>query len=845
MDANMKIWQSRELAKILDQCLGEEMPPCKAACPLHVDAKRYVDSIAQGKCDESLSVVCERLPFPGILGRICMHPCESKCRRGDKDEPIAIAALKRFATDHGTALDTGATPEETRKERVAVIGAGPAGLMAAYELRKIGYQVTILEALPFAGGMMRAGIPEWRLPRAVLEGEIGIVERMGAEIRFNTVVGKNIALDDLRRDFDAVFVAVGAHAGSKLGIPGEGLAGVYQGVAFLRAVNMGEKVAVGKVVVVVGGGNVALDAARAALRLGASSVSVVYRRSRTEMPVVKSEVDEAEQEGVKIRFLATPIKIVEEGGHVSGLRCIEMELRELDKGGRRKPVPVTGSEFMMKADMVIVAIGQSPDLSFIGQEESLLMTTGGLLSADALTLQTGLRGVFAGGDTVTGPAAVVDALAAGRKAAFSIDRYLRGEDMSVNRERECSQNSRLTVELEGVELAQRVAMPTLPVDERTGFDEVELGYSEEEAKQEADRCLRCECKTCVKECEFLAAYCEAPKELAERIAGGACIETPETVFACNLCSLCEMVCPNDLNVGRMCLDMRRQMVERGLAPLPKHQPVISTYEFVKSDAFALTLSDSATQETKRFFFPGCNLSAYSPDLVQKTYEYLCNKLPGTGIILGCCGGPVYGIGDQARFLEVNSKVVSEMKGRGALEMIAACPHCYHIFHEHATDIKLISLYEVIAEQGLPEGARLSANNVFSLHDSCNTRHEVQVQEAVRQLLKDLGCTIHEPKFSREMTRCCGMGGMAAFADFKLANKIITRRTREMPHDVVSYCASCRDAFAMVGKSSLHLLDLIFNSEWEQAKKNRPKQGPAKQKTQSELRERLLKGAKMA
>jgi len=381
-------------------------------------------------------------------------------------------------------------------------------------------------------------------------------------------------------------------------------------------------------------------------------------------------------------------------------------------------------------------------------------------------------------------------------------------------------------------------MSAVSMERRKGFDEITLGFTEEDAKREADRCLRCECKVCVKECEFLKTYCEAPKQLAERLRDGALKETPEVVFSCNLCSLCEQVCPQDLNVGKMCLDLRRQLVEEGLAPLQKHQPIVAGQQWAL-ESFALTLPD-ATAETKRFFFPGCNLSAYSPDLVMNTYEYVRNKLPGTGIILNCCGGPTHALGDQARLLDINGKTISEMKKFGASELILACPHCYHIFHDYAPEIHVTSVYEIIAQHGLPEGARCPTDKPFSLHDSCNTRHEGKVQDAVRQILRELGCKVEEPKFSREMTRCCGMGGMIAYVDFKLANKVTMRRAKELPHDALSYCASCRDSFATVGKPSLHLLDLLFNAEWEKAKKSPPKQGPAKQQAQLQLRESLIK-----
>ena len=348
----------------------------------------------------------------------------------------------------------------------------------------------------------------------------------------------------------------------------------------------------------------------------------------------------------------------------------------------------------------------------------------------------------------------------------------------------------------------------------------------------------CLYQLCVQNCEFLKQYCETPGELAEKIRQGGFEDKPELAYSCNLCGLCEKLCVRGLDIGHSFLEYRQERMREGTGPLPKHQPVIADQEFVNSDSFFLVLPNPANGETRRFFFPGCNLSAYSPELVQKTYEYLRGKLPGTGIVLGCCGGPVHSIGDQEGFLNTNNRVVSQMKAHGASELIAACPHCYHLFDDYAEGIQVTSLYEIMANMGLPSDAKLSADKVFSLHDSCNTREVGKIQDAVRQVLKELGCSIEEPEFTREMTRCCGMGGMAAYVDLRLVNKTIMRRAREMPHDIISYCASCRDAFAMVGKPSRHILDLIFNPEWESAAKAPFKQGPARRQNQARLRDLL-------
>ena len=351
----------------------------------------------------------------------------------------------------------------------------------------------------------------------------------------------------------------------------------------------------------------------------------------------------------------------------------------------------------------------------------------------------------------------------------------------------------------------------------------------------------CLYQPCVQNCEFLKQYCETPGELTKWLKDGLYREKPEIAYSCNMCGLCSKLCVRSLDVGRTSLELRQRMVREGLGPLPRHEAVLATQEWVASDSFALTLPPPDGTECKRFLFPGCNLSAYSPDVVLSAYEYLREKLPGTGIILGCCGAPYHDIGEQAHFLEGMDKVISEMHRFGVSELILCCPECNHIFKQYASQLELRSIYDVIAEYGAPEDAKVSTGRCFSLHDSCKARYEVNMRESVRTIATQLGYGIEEPEFSGEIARCCGMGGMVPYADFRLANRVIMNRAKEMPHDIVSYCASCRNAFAMVGRSSVHLLDLVFNPDWEKVAKTPPKQGPVRQQAQSELRERLLQG----
>lgn len=498
--------------------------PCKSACPAHIPVQGYVALIAQGKFREALEQVRGAgVPFVGTLGRVCDHPCETICKRADWDEPVAICALKRFAYDAGVALDDPEPIPVQWEERVAVVGAGPAGLTAAYELTRQGYAVTVFDALPEAGGMLAVGIPAYRLPRDVLNHEVEYICALGAELRLNTPVGRDggPSLEDLREEYDAVFLAVGAHGSRQLGVPGEELEGVLHAAPFLRQLNLGQHVQVGKRVAVIGGGNAAVDAARSALRLGAQ-VQLVYRRSRVEMPAIASEVEAAEIEGVKLEFLASPTQVLGEGGRVTGLECIRMELGEPDASGRRRPIPIEGSEFTLDVDTVIVAVGQVVESDGLGEVE---IGRGGRLAVNPATLETTLEGVFAGGDGVTGPASVVEAVGAGIQAAESIHRHLRKLDLREGRKLTWPKPEEIVVEPEfEVRPASRQHMSELALAERLGgFEEVERGFTEEQAVAEAQRCLNCavcsECMQCVAACKPKAIHHDdRPKQVELDVA---------------------------------------------------------------------------------------------------------------------------------------------------------------------------------------------------------------------------------------------------------------------------------------------------------------------------------------
>jgi len=410
-----------------------ETPICVETCPAHVDVRTYVGLVADGKYVEAVDVVRKTNPLPAICGRVCNHPCEDACNRGKQDEPIAIDALKRFASDVELDLRKRGKlplPKPTRKKpnsKVAVVGSGPAGLAAAYDLALKGRECTIFEAAPVPGGMLWLGIPEYRLPRDIINADIEYITALGVELKLNTPVDKNFTIDDLlEQGFSAVFIGVGAHKGLKLGVPGEEeLEGVLDCVVFLRRVNLGDKTKPGKKVIVIGGGNSAIDSARTALRLGADEVSILYRRGRREMPASPWEIEEAEREGVKIHYLAAPVKMIGENGRVARMLCTKMKLGKLDASGRRSPIPMEGSGFEIETDCVVPAISQEPDLAFLHEEHGFKISRWNSFVVDEKTMATNRPGIFAAGDCVTGPATVIQAIAAAHTAADSIERYLK------------------------------------------------------------------------------------------------------------------------------------------------------------------------------------------------------------------------------------------------------------------------------------------------------------------------------------------------------------------------------------------------------------------------------------
>lgn len=563
------------------ECPQLVIPPCQAACPAGIDIPNYIALVGMGRYEEALDLIMEDVPLPGTLGRVCEHPCEKSCVRSKIDRPIAICALKRLAYDKSRAagIKPPAPPERKYSEKIAVVGSGPAGLSAAFFLAKRGYAVTIFESMPEPGGMLAYGIPPYRLPREVLRDEVSRIMAMGVEIRLNSPISAEYGIESLKKEgYAAIFLSSGAWEGSKPRIPNlERFKGVYDGVTFLRTVNKwlfntsgGEPVNLeGKKVVVVGGGNVAIDAARVSLRLGAREVRIVYRRAREEMPALSMEVEDAEREGVILDFLVSPVNVGGEEGHVKYVECIRNTLSDPDGGGRRRPVPVKGSEHRIEADVVIFATGQQPILTYIKGKLFVTLVDVSqkrIVVKNPLTMETSIPGVFSGGDTVTGPATVIMAIAAGKRAAAGIDAFLRDKILLVD-ENKKKREIKIIIPVTG----EQKAMPS-PINYhdlyldglQNTFDEITQGVGEDAALVEARRCLRCDicisCGKCVDNCR------RQIRVNAIRLGYINSEDGPESDFThsedtCIGCGTCHVNCPtgaitledeNSIREMRMC-----------------------------------------------------------------------------------------------------------------------------------------------------------------------------------------------------------------------------------------------------------------------------------------------------
>ncbi|MFC2172226.1 NAD(P)-binding protein, partial [Acidobacteriota bacterium] len=518
-------------------------PPCQDGCPNGTDIRTILTTMAQTEkkertwdesCEMAYHMITERNPLPAVCGRVCPHPCEEACNRNEYDEPAAINSVERYLGDLAIEKGWDLTKDkpEPKDVKVAVVGSGPAGLSCAYQLARNGYKVTIFEAFSKAGGMLRYGIPPYRLPREILDKEIQRIIDVGVEMKVNTSVGNDIPFDDIKKEYKAVFVAIGAHKGLKLRVDGEDAENVYSGAEFLNMINSGEKIDVGNNVIVIGGGDSAIDAARVSKRLGAET-TIVYRRTIKEMPAIEHEIVEAQNEGIAIEFLAAPVAIHRDNGRATGMKCIKMELGEPDASGRRRPVPIEGSEYDRDASTIIAAISQEPDFSGLenlkaGPKDWIKIDTSG---------KTNDAGVFAGGD-VTDLGLVTIAIAQGRFAARAMEAYIEGRELEVPEDLAALIKAD-KMKLEHYEKKARAKMASLPVEERFADinKEIASGLTEEQVKEEVSRCMSCgycmDCEKCWMYCQVNAIVKTGDKDKPYAFK----------LEMCDGCKKCEEECP--------------------------------------------------------------------------------------------------------------------------------------------------------------------------------------------------------------------------------------------------------------------------------------------------------------
>jgi len=516
----------------------QQTSPCKIGCPAHIDVQGFLNLSAKGKFQEALQLIKLSNPFPSICGRVCHHPCELNCNRDQIDEPVAVRSIERFLADLDLREEQRYIPKmkAKKKEKVAIIGSGPTGLTCAYYLAQEGYRVTIFEKAQVLGGMLTLAIPSYRLPKKIVEAETKLLCDMGVTMKTNVEVGKDKTIAQLRKDgFSAFFIAIGAQESTRLGIEGEDLDGVYKGLDYLRALNLGKPIKLGKKVAVIGGGNAAMDVVRSARRLGAEKAFIIYRRGLEEMPSRPEEIKECKEEKIPIHTLTQPIRFIGRNGRIQAIECLKMRLTEPDESGRRKPEPIPDSEFTMKVDAVITALGQESDWCCLTPECTCSLTEWGTLRVDPLTLQSDDPDLFAGGDAIRGPQSVIEAIADGREGAVSIDRYLRGQNLHLGRDRIFTPIKE--PQKEKYNPAPRVQIPSSDPKRRVkNFSEVQKGLPKKAAIQEARRCISCG-SCCVQACPY--EVMQFNHEITKAVKCDLCIEKQ----ARNEVPACFAICP--------------------------------------------------------------------------------------------------------------------------------------------------------------------------------------------------------------------------------------------------------------------------------------------------------------
>ncbi|ODA42022.1 pyridine nucleotide-disulfide oxidoreductase/dicluster-binding protein [Desulfosporosinus sp. BG] len=661
-----------ELKRQEDKCTQENPPACTAGCPIHVDARKLMRDIKNQDLKSALATLQKKQPFPGIIGRICDHPCENVCKRQDVGSPIAISALERYCVQDQSVKIAKVMKVPPKSQTVAVVGSGLRGLTAAYDLAKKGYKVSLFEKADRLGGNLWS-FSEHQLPPEVIAEELSVLNRLNVQIELNKAINQQ-DLDTLQKEFNVVY------------------------------------------------------------------------------------------------------------------------------------------------------------LGFADQSKEVLELLGQQDEVDPVTCATPITGIFSG--SLLGNDSPIMAVADGRKAAVSIDRYLQGVSLTASREGEGAHGTKLFVNTKGI-----TPLPVVPISDELG------GYTAEEALQEASRCLDCQCLECVKACKYLENYGSYPKKYLRQIYNNDSIvmgmrHGNKMINSCSLCGLCAEVCPQGLDLGETCKATRESMVNKGKMPPSAHDFALRDMAFSNSDAFVLSRHQPGNNSSKYVFFPGCQLSASSPEQVEMVYAYLTEKLSGgVALMLRCCGAPADWAGEQNLYRSNLDDLVREWESLGKPRIIVACPTCHSMFRDKFPE--LVSLWELMADLDLPSQAISVRGKQVAVQDACTARHEPEIQDAVRNILTRQGFDIEELPYSKERTKCCGFGGLTSFANPELAKKIVEDRISESTTDYAAYCAMCRDNFASKGKRTFHLLDLLFGVNLEEASV-RPSAGFSyRQENRAKLKRKLL------
>lgn len=810
---------------IVDNCMGDSKSACTTACPMNTDAKKYIALMGDNRGEEAIKVIREELFIPRILGRVCAHPCESACRRGEEDEAISIAGLKRYIADNYDNPDMwDLSKKDSTGKKVAIIGFGPAGAQGAITLLKEGHEVTIFEKNSFSGGMLRYGIPEYRLPRDIIESEFSLINRLGGKVKFNIEVGKDICFETLEKEYDAVLVSIGKQIGRKdRALDNHDAKGILTAVEFLKEVSLTResKEAKGNILTV-GGGDVAMDCARSALRLKNSKNSYVLflEKNLESLTASKHEVESAIAEGVKfIPSFGIKEILINEEGRVNEIIIKKCESLFNENG---EFSPKFNEEEIEKIDIdtLIFAIGQGVDLTINSGERFQF-------NKESLQNEKNPK-IFYAGDCASSNI-VVQAMAEGRRAAKSIIRFLNNEDVWMGRD----------ITLEGGKSETKLHLPTeyLPeswnldskIKRRKGeeldpkeriktFLEVEKTFTHKIALEEASRCLQCECKLCMKECMMMPEYTSCPKELfKEYLEKGYENMDMNIAYSCNECKQCTIKCPNSFEIRENFMEMRKEYVKANgdISPLDGHIGLDDGQELECSKKYSVTIPGK--KQTKYVLIPGCTVPASFPELVEETYEHMKKTLgeDNVGIILQCCAKPTEIIGETKLFEERYSRVQKEIDELEADVIVTLCPSCY-LTYEKYSGRKVISYWDLMKEEiGIPKDKKdigKDSDVIFNIHDSCPTRYVTSHHDSIRWVLSQLGYKVEEMANIRENTRCCGVGGMLGCINADLYKRIVDRRVSDATQDhIISYCGSCRGSMELGGLDSLHILQLIHGS----------------------------------